>query len=128
LRFGLKEKLNANRDREKQEVQKPEFKFDAKYCGGHKAYPTRKEIKCKFSVFTERMEIVSDRFLLTVRFDQLLRIDNLQQSKIYTLVEYHDGVDVQSLIFDFGKHLEKKQPIIYQKMIAARLKKDGNTM
>lgn len=127
MRFGLKEKFDAKKDREKQELQKPEFKFDAKYCGGHKAYPIRKEIKAKFSVFAERMEIVSDRFLLTVRFDQVTTVENLNQNKIYTIIQYHDGVDVQSPIFDFGKYLEKKQPIIYQKVIAARLKKDGNS-
>jgi hypothetical protein len=73
------------------------------------------------------MEIISDRFLLTVRFDQITTVDNLQQNKIYTMKQYHDGVDVQSPMFDFGKHLEKKEPIIYQKVISARLKGDGNT-
>jgi len=73
------------------------------------------------------MEIVSDRFLLTVGFDQVTTVDNLQQNKIYTMIQYHDGVDIQSPMFDFGKHLEKKQPIIYQKVIAVRLKRDGNT-
>jgi hypothetical protein len=73
------------------------------------------------------MEIISDRFLLTVRFDQITTVDNLQQNKIYTMKQYHDGVDVQSPMFDFGKHLEKKEPIIYQKVISARLKRDGNT-
>jgi hypothetical protein len=73
------------------------------------------------------MEIISDRFLLTVRFDQITTVDNLQQNKIYTMKQYHDGVDVQSPMFDFGKHLEKKEPIIYQKVISARLKRDGIT-
>jgi len=111
-------------DIESQELQKSEFKFDAKYCGGHKAYPVRKEIKAKFVVFPKRMEITTDRFLLPVRFDQVTDIRNLHQKKIYTVIEYDDGVEQQSPIFDFGKHLEKKQPIIYQKMIAARLESD----
>ena len=111
-------------DIERRELQKPEFKFDGKYCGGHKAYPVRKEIKAKFVVFPKRMEITTDRFVLPVRFDQVKDIRNVHQKKIYTIIDYDDGVEEQSPIFDFGKHLEKKQPIIYQKMIAARLEKE----
>jgi hypothetical protein len=44
----------------------------------------------------------------------------LEKKKIYTVIDYNDGIDAQSLVLDFEKHLEKKQPIIYQKMIAAR--------
>jgi hypothetical protein len=124
LDFGRKEKLNGIMDIERQELQRPEFKFDGKYCGGHKAYPVRKQIKAKFTVFPKRMEIATDRFLLPVRFDQVIDIRNLHQKEIYTVIQYHDGVEEQSPIFDFGKHLEKKQPIIYQKMIAARLERD----
>ena len=70
-------------DIERRELQKPEFKFDGKYCGGHKAYPVRKEIKAKFVVFPKRMEITTDRFVLPVRFDQVKDIRNVHQKKIY---------------------------------------------
>jgi hypothetical protein len=114
--FGLKEK----KEEEKVELQKPEIKFDAKYCGGHKAYPTRKGVKTKILVFNDRIEMSNDRFLLSVRFDQMTNIENLSQNKIYTVIEYKDGLDKQSLMFDLGKHLEKKQTVLYQKMIATR--------
>ena len=117
MNFGRKEKPNAIIDIEREELQKPEFKFDAKYCGGHKAFPVRKEIKAKFTVFPKRMEITTDRFLLPIRFDQVRDIRNLHQKKIYTVIEYNDGVEEQSPILDFGKHLEKEQPIIYQKKL-----------
>jgi hypothetical protein len=69
------------------------------------------------------MEIISDRFLLTVRFDQITTVDNLQQNKIYTMKQYHDGVDVQSPMFDFGKHLEKKEPIYLSESDFCQIKK-----
>jgi len=43
-----------------------------------------------------------------------------KKKKIYTVIEYNDGIDTQSLVLDFEKNLEKKQPIIYQKMIALK--------
>ena len=42
----------------------------------------------------------NDRFLLRVRFDQMTNIENLSQNKIYTVIEYKDGLDNQSLTFD----------------------------
>lgn len=32
---------------------------------------------------------------------------------IYTVIEYEDEHDTLGLIFDFGKHLESKQELIY---------------
>lgn len=113
--FGLKEK----KEEEKQELQKPEIKFDVKYCGGHKAYPTRKAIKTKIFVFIDRIELTNNLFILTIRFDQMTNIENLNKNRIYTVLEYYDGIDKQSLIFDLGKHL-KMQTVLYQKMIAQR--------
>jgi hypothetical protein len=118
--FGLKEK----KEKEKQGVQKPEIKFDAKYMGGHNAYPTRKEVKTKILVFADRIEIYSKMFILTVKYNQMTNIENLGN---YTIIEYNDGMDSHALTLDFGKHLEKMQPIIYHKWIGARMNKEGLT-
>lgn len=50
----------------------------------------------------------------------MTNIENLSQNRVYTVLEYDDGLDKQSLIFDMGKHMEKKQTVLYQKIIAAR--------
>ena len=42
---------------------------------------------------------------------------------VYTVIEYTDEHDTMGIIFDFGKHLEDKQGVIYQRMIDARSKK-----
>jgi hypothetical protein len=99
-------------------------KIDAKYMGGHNACPTRKEVKTKILVFADRIEIYSKMFILTVKYNQMTNIDNLGN---YTIIEYNDGMDSHALTLDFGKHLEKMQPVIYHKWIGARVNKQGLT-
>jgi len=38
-----------------------------------------------------------------------------KKKKIYTVIEYNDGVDTQSLVLDFEKNLEKKQPFFIKR-------------
>ena len=46
-----------------------------------------------------------------------------KKNHIYTVIEYDDGVDRQKIILDFDKNIEKMQPLIYQKMLQARIGK-----
>ena len=39
---------------------------------------------------------------------------------IYSVIEYNDGMDEQTIILDFGKKLEEIQPLVYQKVLNAR--------
>jgi hypothetical protein len=41
-------------------------------------------------------------------FDQMKSFENLNQNKIYAVLETVDGIDMQSLIFDMGKALGEK--------------------
>jgi len=45
--------------------QKPQDRFDAKYLGGHKAYPAKKPKDVKINLFVGRIEVHSDNFFLT---------------------------------------------------------------
>lgn len=47
-----------------------------------------------------------------------------KKKKIYTVIEYNDDTLGQTLVFDFGKHLESKQRDIYIKVVAAKTKKE----
>jgi hypothetical protein len=38
----------------------------------------------------------------------------------YTVIQYNDGTDEQTIILDFGKKLEEIQPSVYQKMLNSR--------
>ena len=46
-----------------------------------------------------------------------------KKKKLYTVIQYDDGIKEQALVFDFGKHMEEVQPLIYQKVIEQRRKK-----
>jgi hypothetical protein len=38
---------------------------------------------------------------------------------LYTVIEYNDGTDEQTIILDLGKKIEEIQPLVYQKMLSA---------
>jgi len=38
---------------------------------------------------------------------------------LYTVIEYNDGKDEQTIILDFDKKIEEIQPLVYQKMLNA---------
>jgi hypothetical protein len=39
---------------------------------------------------------------------------------LYTVIQYSDGTDDQTIVLDFGKKLDELQPLIYQKMLDSR--------
>ena len=45
----------------------------------------------------------------------------------YTVIEYNDGIQDQTIILDFHKEANKAQKIIYNQMAGARLKQKGLT-
>lgn len=127
---------------------KPEVVFHAKYLGGHKAYPVRKAMDVKIIVFPDRLEI--EKLFLTISFSKMTNIENMDDKKIsalrvvvlgliflplaivgalwkkkklYTVIEYNDGIDDQQMVFDFDKNVETMQPLIYHKMLQSRLQK-----
>lgn len=127
---------------------KPEVVFHAKYLGGHKAYPIRKAMDVKIIVFPDRLEV--EKLFLTIPFSKMSNIENMDDKKIsalrvvvlgliflplaivgalwkkkklYTVIEYNDGIDNQQMVFDFDKNVETMQPLIYHKMLHSRLEK-----
>jgi hypothetical protein len=123
----------------KQEEQvKPDFRFEAKYVGGHKMYP--KPADTKVLLFNDRLE-VEKLSHLKVAYKSMTNIENADESKIsamrvvllgligalwkkkhtYTVIQYKDALnEQQTMIFDFDKDIDKVQPIIYQKMLDSR--------
>jgi hypothetical protein len=39
---------------------------------------------------------------------------------LYTVIDYHDGIDNQSVILDLHRSVEKAQGVIYQRMLSSR--------
>ena len=140
---GEKSKEELNAEEIAQRLVKPDVVFDVKYLGGHKMYPTKKSRDARIGIFIDRIEILTDKFKLAIPYPRMTNIENMDERRIttkrwfltgiwaiawkknfvYTVIEYTDEHDTMGLIFDFGKHLEDKQGVIYQRMIDARSKK-----
>lgn len=45
-----------------------------------------------------------------------------KKKHIYTVIQYRDEMDKQTIVLDFGKHIEELQPFIYRKMLQYRRK------
>lgn len=121
----------------KDDTEKPEIKFDAKYLGGHELYP--KSTDTKVLIFKDRLEM--EKLNLQVKYSAMTNIENADEKKIsalrvvllgvigalwkkkhvYTVVEYNDALgEHQALVFDFDKDIDKAKPAIYQKMLQSR--------
>jgi hypothetical protein len=129
-------------------VEKPEYKFEVKYLGGHKAFPAKKSMDTHMLVYSDRIDL--DKPLnLNIPYSSITKFENMddkkisalrvvglglvflplaivgamwKKKKVYTVIEYNDGLDSQTMVFDFEKYLEKMQPIIYHKVMQQRSK------
>jgi hypothetical protein len=114
----------------------------ATYIGGHKAFP--KKSHTKVGIYEDRLELTNPS--LRIPYASMKNIENMDEKKIsalrvvvlgivflplaiigalwkkkmiYTVIEYNDGIDEQTIILDFGRKLDKIQPLVYQKMLSA---------
>ena len=120
-----------------EKLEKPEFKFSGEYIGGHKLYPKKRDLD--ILVYDDRIFIT--KLNLDIPFTSIKNIENSEAERLtktrmfltpffigfswkkkylYTVIDYNDGIDDQSIVFDFHRSVEKVQGTIYQKMIAAR--------
>jgi hypothetical protein len=125
-------------DKKQEEQDRPEFKFEAKYIGGHKMYP--KPTDTKVLLFSDRVEVEKLNHL-KVAYKSMTNIENADESKIsamrvallgivgalwkkkhtYTIIQYKDVLgEQQTIVFDFEKDIDRVQPLIYQKMLETR--------
>ena len=72
--------LGFRRKKEEPETEKSEYKFDVKYLGGHKAFPSKKSIKTKIFVYAERIDIDAP-FNLNIPYSQINKIENMDDKK-----------------------------------------------
>jgi hypothetical protein len=116
---------------------KPDYKFGAEYMGGHKAFPKKKDTD--LLIFHDR--IILDKMGLEIPFRSMTNIENSDAERLtktrmfltpffigffwkkrylYTVIDYHDGIDKQTVILDLHKSVEKAQAIIYQRMLSSK--------
>lgn len=113
------------------------------YIGGHAAFPKQKHTNVE--VYENRIEI--EALKLSVPYSTMTNIENMDDKKIsalrvvvlgliflplaivgalwkkkklYTVIEYNDGIVEQTIILDLGKEIDRIQPLIYQKMLVAK--------
>lgn len=113
-----------------------EKEFKVGYMGGHKAFP--KKTHTKVRIYDDGVELMEPN--LRIPYSSMSRIENMEEKKIsvsrvaalgivgalwkkkclYTVVQYGDGIDSQTIVLDFGGKIDQVQPLIYQKMLYAR--------
>jgi hypothetical protein len=122
--------------RNQTDLEKPVEKVDAKYIGGHKAFPKSKDTSVL--IFSDKIEV--EKLGLSIPYKSMINIENSNAEKItktrvvllgivgllwkkkylYTIVDYDDGIDKQSVVLDFHRDVDKVQPLLYHKMLDAR--------
>ena len=118
-------------------------KIDAKYISGHSLYAHEKGTDVSF--YVDRMKF--DNMDITIPYNSITRLSAQEDRHItktrvvmtglvglfwkkkyrYTVIEYNDGIQDQTVILDFHKEANKAQKIIYNQMAGARLKQKGLT-
>jgi hypothetical protein len=129
-----------------EEVDEQEQVLEIKYVGGHKAYPKGKDTAAL--IYPDRIEIAwLDLIIPYSSITNVRGMDDRRITKtrayytgpvglfwkknyIYTVIDYNDGLDDQSIVIDFHRSAEEVQKLIYQRMISARKKgkMNDNTM
>ena len=113
-------------------------KIDAKYISGHSLYAHEKGTDVSF--YEDRMQF--DNMDITIPYISITKLGVQEDRHItktrvvmtgvvglfwkkkyrYTVIEYNDGIQDQTVILDFHKEANKAQKIIYNKMTEARTK------
>jgi hypothetical protein len=118
---------------------------DIKYIGGHKAHPSATNTKMYF--YNDRIQIGNPK--LTIPYSAITNIENTDEQKIsagrviglglilpelaivgamwkkkhlYTVIQYKDELDNQTILIDFEGNINEAQPLIYHKMLEFRKK------
>jgi hypothetical protein len=106
------------------------------YMGGHKAFP--KPVFTYVHFYDDRIELECYGGI-KIYYNQIKDISNSDEKRrkedwvalgiiglfwktkhIYTIIEYHDGVDNQVIVIDFDNNVNYAQGLIYKKMLDYR--------
>lgn len=122
----------------KHKKEPPEKPIDSgifHHLGGHKMYPQPQWTN--ISLFPDRFEV--EYYHLKIPYSKIKDVSNSNERKrhadwaalglfgllwkenrIYTIVEYNDGEDDQTIVIDFEKAINFEQAFIYKKMLECR--------
>jgi hypothetical protein len=107
-----------------EETEKPLDHGMVEYIGGHKAYPQSTYSEVYF--YEDRIELQA--YKLKIPFNQIKKVDSTREWKqhedvhslgimgllwkrnaVYTVIEYNDGVDDQTVVIDFRNNANYAQ-------------------
>jgi hypothetical protein len=104
--------------------------YNAKYMGGHTEHPT----PSLTGVFLYQDKIVLQSIALEIQYSSIIKIENASKEEIagflfigpigtwwkknhrYTVIQYKNDIDTQTIVIDFEKNIDSAQPIIYKRM------------
>ena len=118
-------------------------KIDAKYISGHSLYYHEKGTDVLF--YVDRMKF--DNMDITIPYASITKLGAQEDRHItktrvvmtglvglfwkkkyrYTVIEYNDGIQDQTVILDFHKEANKAQRLIYNQMAGARQKQKAES-
>lgn len=105
--------------------------YNAKYMGGHTEYPTPRWT----GVFIYEDKIILQSLGLQIPYSSMVKIQNANKEEIagflfvgpigtwwkknhrYTVIQYKNDIDTQTIVIDFEKGIDSAQPLIYRRMI-----------
>jgi hypothetical protein len=105
--------------------------YNATYMGGHTEYPTARLT----GVFIYPDNIFLQGLGLQIPYSCILKIYNANKEEIsgflfigpvgtwwkknhlYTVIQYKNGIDNQTIVVDFDRNIDSVQPLIYRRMI-----------
>jgi hypothetical protein len=133
------------KNKEEQKEENPECQYDAKYVGGHPAFP--KSHDTKVLIFKDRLEL--EKLEVEIPYKTIKSIENMDEKKMkalrivvlgviflplaivgalwkkkyrYTVIQTHDtdnNMDV-TIILDFHRKIEEAQALIYDKVVESK--------
>jgi hypothetical protein len=114
--------------------------YKAKYMGGHTEHPSPSMTR----VFLYQDKIILQSLALDIPYSSIINIQNLDEEEIsgylfigpigtwwkknhrYTVIEYQNDTDTQTIVIDFEKNIDSAQPIIYKCMKRFKQVDEGN--
>lgn len=104
--------------------------YNAKYMGGHTEHPSPSWT----GVFLYQDKIILQSLALDIPYSSIIKIQNANKEEIagflfigpigtwwkknhrYTVIQYQNDIDTQTIVIDFEKNIDSAQPIIYKRM------------
>jgi hypothetical protein len=116
--------------------------YNARYMGGHTEHPTPRWT----GVFLYQDKIILQSLAVEIPYSSIIKIQNANKEEIagflfigplgtwwkknhrYTVIQYKNEIDTQTVVIDFEKNIDSAQPLIYRRMLRFKQADKGNRL